>query len=116
MIGQLVGPIANLAGSWLQGKRIGTANAKLKLVEAESKAAILMSKETSTATGRDYGRKHKELVERRVRNYYRDDSGNFVLYSGLEDVVKNGFDRFLSCRVVHLASFCCCCHSRNKGR
>ena len=50
MIGQLVGPVANLASSWLQGKADkATANAKLKLVEAESKAAILMSKETSTA-------------------------------------------------------------------
>ena len=53
VVGQLVGPIANLAGSWLQGKADkATANAKLKLVEAESKAAILMSKETLPQTGR----------------------------------------------------------------
>ena len=50
MIGQLIGPLANLAGNYLQGKADkASANAKLKLVEAESKAAILMSKETSTA-------------------------------------------------------------------
>tara|TARA_R100000664_G_C2741633_1_gene130018 strand:- start:1156 stop:1539 length:384 start_codon:yes stop_codon:yes gene_type:complete len=47
---QFLGPVANLASSWLQGKADkATANAKLKLVEAESKAKILLSKETSTA-------------------------------------------------------------------
>ena len=47
---QFLGPVANLASSWLQGKADkATANAKLKLVEAESKAKILLSKDTSTA-------------------------------------------------------------------
>jgi len=47
---QFLGPVANLASSWLQGKADkANANAKLKLVEAESKAKILLSKETSTA-------------------------------------------------------------------
>jgi hypothetical protein len=50
MIGQLIGPIANLAGGWLQGKADKqAADAKLKLTEAEAKAKILLSKETSVA-------------------------------------------------------------------
>ncbi len=45
-----LGPIANLAGSWLQGKADKqAADAKLKLTEAEAKAKILLSKETSVA-------------------------------------------------------------------
>jgi hypothetical protein len=44
MIGQLVGPIANLAGGWLQGKADAqAAAANLKLVEAEAKATIMKS-------------------------------------------------------------------------
>ena len=47
---QFLGPVANLASSWLQGKAdANAANAKLKLTEAEAKAKILLSKETSTS-------------------------------------------------------------------
>jgi hypothetical protein len=50
IISSFIGPVANLAGSWLQGKADKqAAAAQLKLVEAESKAKILLSKETSTA-------------------------------------------------------------------
>ena len=50
MIGQLIGPIAELAGGWLNAKtQAQQANAKLKLTEAEAKAKILVSKETSIA-------------------------------------------------------------------
>ena len=50
MIQALIGPIANLAGSWLQGKADKhSAEAELKLTEAKAKAQILMSKETSVA-------------------------------------------------------------------
>ena len=45
-----LGPIANLAGSWLQGKADkNAAEAELKLTEAKAKAQILLSKETSVA-------------------------------------------------------------------
>ncbi len=45
-----LGPIANLAGSWLQGKADkNAAAAELKLTEAKAKAQILLSKETSVA-------------------------------------------------------------------
>jgi len=47
---QFLTPIANLAGSWLDAKTSKqTAEAKLKLTEAEAKSKILLSKETSVA-------------------------------------------------------------------
>ena len=50
MIGQLIGPITELAGGWLKGKADAqAATAKLKLTEAEAKAKIMLSKETSIA-------------------------------------------------------------------
>jgi len=50
MIAQLLGPVASLAGSWLDAKTTKqAAEAKLKLTEAESKSKILLSKETSVA-------------------------------------------------------------------
>ena len=50
MLQCIIGPIAGLAGSWLDAKtQAQTANAKLKLTEAEAKAKIMMSKETSVA-------------------------------------------------------------------
>ena len=50
MLQSIIGPIAGLAGSWLDAKtQAQTANAKLKLTEAEAKAKIMLSKETSVA-------------------------------------------------------------------
>ena len=50
MLQALVGPVANLAGSWLQGKADkNAANAELKLTEAKAKAQILLSEKTSVA-------------------------------------------------------------------
>ena len=50
MIQAFIGPIANLAGSWLQSKADKTAaEAKLKLTEAETKSKILLSEKTSVA-------------------------------------------------------------------
>jgi len=50
MIGQLLGPVAGLASSWLDAKTTKqAAEAKLKLTEAEAKAKILLSEKTSVA-------------------------------------------------------------------
>lgn len=50
MIQALLGPVANLAGSWLQGKADkNAAEAELKLTEAKAKAQILLSEKTSVA-------------------------------------------------------------------
>jgi hypothetical protein len=48
MIAQLLGPVASLAGSWLDAKTTKqAAEAKLKLTEAEAKSKILLSEKTS---------------------------------------------------------------------
>lgn len=92
---QFLGPVANLAGSWLQGKAdANAANAKLKLTEAEAKAKILLSKETSTA---DWER----IMAQSTQNSLKDEFITVVVMipvilcfvPGLEEVVKNGFDR-----------------------
>ena len=50
MLQALIGPLTELAGGWLKGKADKqAADAKLKLTEAEAKAKILLSKETSIA-------------------------------------------------------------------
>ena len=92
---QFLGPVANLASSWLQGKAdANAANAKLKLTEAEAKAKILLSKETSTA---DWER----IMAQSTQNSPKDEFITVVVMipvilcfvPGLEEVVKNGFDR-----------------------
>ena len=95
MLQTLIGPITELAGGWLNAKTQGqAAKAKLKLVEAESKAKILMSKETSTA---DWER----IMAESTKNSWKDEFITIVVMipvilcfvPGLESVVKNGFDR-----------------------
>ena len=95
MIQALLGPVANLAGNWLQGKADkSAAQAKLKLVEAESKAKILLSKETSTA---DWER----IMAEGTQNSLKDEFVTVIVLipvilcfiPGLEETVKNGFDR-----------------------
>ena len=50
MIQALIGPLTELAGGWLKGKADKqVAESRIKLAEAESKAAIMLSKETSVA-------------------------------------------------------------------
>jgi len=50
MIQALIGPLTELAGGWLKGKASAqAAEAQLKLTQAEAKAKILLSKETSVA-------------------------------------------------------------------
>ena len=52
MIGQLLGPVAGLASSWLDAKTTKqAAEAKLKLTEAEAKAKILLSKRLALLIG-----------------------------------------------------------------
>ena len=95
MIGQLIGPIANLASGWLDAKATKqAAEAKLRLTEAESKAKILLSKETSTA---DWER----IMAQGTQNSLKDEFVIVIVMipvilcfiPGLEQTVKNGFDR-----------------------
>ena len=67
MIAQLLGPVASLAGSWLDAKTTKqAAEAKLKLTEAEAKSKILLSKETSVA---DWER----IMEQGTQNSWKDE-------------------------------------------
>lgn len=95
MISQILGPIANLAGSWLEAKTTKqAADAKLKLTEAEAKAKILLSKETSVA---DW----EKIMAQGTQNSIKDEVVTIVVLipvilcfvPGLETVVQNGFDR-----------------------
>ena len=95
MFGSILGPVANLAGSWLQGRAdANAANAKLKLTEAEAKAKILLSKETSTA---DWER----IMAQGTQNSLKDEFVTVIVLApvvlcfipGLEQTVQNGFDR-----------------------
>ena len=50
MIGQLLGPISQLAGTWLSGKvEEKAAQNKVKVAKAEAEAAIMVSAATSEA-------------------------------------------------------------------
>ena len=52
MIGALIGPIAGLASSWLQGKADkNAAEWQLKLTEAQAKAKIVLSGQTGVGDG-----------------------------------------------------------------
>ena len=95
MIGQLLGPVAGLASSWLDAKTTKqAAEAKLKLTEAEAKAKILLSEKTSVA---DWER----IMAESTKNSLKDEFVTVVVLipvilcfiPGLESVVKNGFDR-----------------------
>jgi hypothetical protein len=67
MIQALIGPLTELAGGWLKGKADKqAAEAKLKLTEAEAKAKIMLSKETSVA---DWER----IMAQGSQNSYKDE-------------------------------------------
>ena len=65
MLQALIGPISELAGGWLKAKTDAqAASAKLKLTEAEAKAKIMLSKETSSRTGKRLWHKVLSLAGR----------------------------------------------------
>jgi len=67
MISQLLGPVASLAGSWLDAKTTKqAAEAKLKLTEAEARSKILLSEKTSVA---DWER----IMAQGTTNSYKDE-------------------------------------------
>tara|TARA_R100001463_G_scaffold32363_2_gene72622 strand:+ start:416 stop:859 length:444 start_codon:yes stop_codon:yes gene_type:complete len=91
----LIGPVASLAGSWLDAKTTKqAAEAKLKLTEAEAKAKILLSEKTSVA---DWER----IMAEGTKSSIKDEVVTFAVLvpvilcfiPGLEQTVKNGFDR-----------------------
>ena len=93
MLQALIGPIANLAGSWLQGKADkNAAAAELKLTEAKAKAQILLSKEQALPIG--------NALWQRAQNQAGKTNGLYVILSiplilcwipGAEGWVDRGF-------------------------
>ena len=95
MIQAVLGPLAQLAGSWLDSKTTKqAAEAKLKLTEAEAKAKILLSEKTSVA---DWER----IMAEGTQSSIKDEVVTFAVLTpcllcfipGMEDTVKNGFER-----------------------
>ena len=90
-----LGPIANLAGSWLQGKADkNAADAELKLTEAKAKSQILRSKNTSVA---DWER----IMAEGSKSSWKDEWFVIVLsiplilafIPGAEGLVARGFEQ-----------------------
>ncbi len=67
MVQNVIGPIAQLVGGWLKGRAsTQEANVKLKLVEAEARAAVIKSAATS---GADWER----LMAQGSQNSWKDE-------------------------------------------
>ena len=91
----LIGPIANIAGSWIDGKVEQTkANAKTKVAKAVAEAAIMEKKAT--------GEIDWDIEMARSSTSSWKDEWLVVLFSiplilafipGMEDVVQNGFEQ-----------------------
>ena len=95
MLQSIIGPIANLAGSWLDAKSPAqAASAKLKLTEAEAKAKVMLSKETTVA---DWER----IMAQGSQSSWKDEWFVIVLsiplvlalIPGTEGWVHNGFEQ-----------------------
>ena len=95
MIGQILGPVAGLASSWLDAKTTKqAAEAKLKLTEAEAKAKILLSEKTSVA---DWER----IMAENSKSSWKDEFFVIVLsiplilafIPGAEGLVDRGFEQ-----------------------
>tara|TARA_Y100001972_G_scaffold56388_1_gene69371 strand:+ start:530 stop:916 length:387 start_codon:yes stop_codon:yes gene_type:complete len=93
MLGTLLGGLTELAGGWLNAKaQKQAADAQLKLSEAEAKAKIMLSKETSVA---DWER----IMAQNSGSSWKDEYFVIVLsipmvlcfIPGLEGVVEHGF-------------------------
>jgi hypothetical protein len=95
MIQALIGPLTELAGGWLKGKADKqAAEAKLKLTEAEAKAKIMLSEQTSVA---DWER----IMAEGSKSSWKDEWFVIVLsiplilafIPGAEGIVDRGFDQ-----------------------
>ncbi len=97
MIQALIAPLTELAGGWLKGKADKqAAEAKLKLTEAEAKAKIMLSKETSVA---DWER----IMAQGSQTSWKDEWLTILFSIPLvlvflgdtgRDIVANGFSAF----------------------
>ena len=95
MIQGLIGPIASLAGTWLNGKvETKAAETKAKVAKAEAEAQIMLARATSEA---DW----EKIMAQGSQSSWKDE-WLVILFSvplilafipGMEEVVANGFAR-----------------------
>ena len=95
MIQALIGPIASLAGSFLENKvEQSKSKGAVAKAEAEAKAKVLVSSATSVA-------EWEKIMAQSTQNSWRDEAVTIVVLvpvvlvfvPGMEEVVKAGFDR-----------------------
>lgn len=95
MLQALIGPIADLAGTWMAGKvEEKKAQAKTKVAKAEAEAIVMQKKAT--------GEIDWDLEMAKGSQHSWKDEWLTILFSiplilafipGMEDVVKNGFEQ-----------------------
>jgi len=93
LIGALIGPIADLAGTWLQGnveeKKAKTA---MKVAEAEAKAKVMVEAAT-------HERGWERIMAEGTKGSWKDEYLTIIFsipmilafVPGMEDIVQNGF-------------------------
>ena len=95
MFTALIGPIASLAGSFLENKvEQSKSKGAVAKAEAEAKAKVLVSSATSVA-------EWEKIMAQSTQNSWRDELVSIVVLipvvlvfvPGMEEIVKSGFDR-----------------------
>ena len=99
MFQALIGPIASLAGSFVEGQVSSKAKATLAQTEAEAKAEIMKTAATHDS-------KWELIMAESTKSSIKDEIVTVIILipvilvfiPGMEQVVKNGFDRLNGCR------------------
>jgi len=95
MIQALIGPLAGLAGSWLEGKAAEkAAKSQVKIAKAEAEAEVMKTAATHDS-------KWELIMAQSTKTSLKDEIVTvivlipvvLVFVPGMEDVVKAGFDR-----------------------
>lgn len=95
MIQALIGPLAGLAGSWLESK-VEQTKAKGAVAKAKAEAEAEVMKTAAT-----HDSKWELIMAQSTQSSFKDEIVTvivlipvvLVFIPGMEDVVKNGFDR-----------------------
>ena len=100
MLQALIGPLTELAGGWLKGKaNAQAANANLKLVEAEAKAAVMKNAAMSES-------EWEKLMAQNANNSWADELYAVIFALPLvlafagewgREIVQNGFTALDAC-------------------
>ena len=95
MLTALIGPIANLAGTWLEGKVEKTKPRQgPKVAIAKAEATIMEKKATGELRmGLGNGTRKPVIVERRVAGHFVFGAPDPCVHTGHGRVVANGFEQ-----------------------